>query len=103
MANIRFRTGALSKDLRNLGDVLNALGEVAERERLSSRRLRAILTATKALYFACDQTRILDFNRFLLNWPGELTGAEERHLAELGVEDKRAPSRRTIRRRRKGG
>jgi len=94
---------ALSKDLHVLDDILHALGEVAERERRSNRKHRAMLTAIKALSFACDETRILDFHRFLLDWPGESTPAQERHLAELGIEDKRATPRRTKRTRAKGG
>src|SRR5262245_3494407 len=83
-------SAALSEDLHDLEDILHALGEVAERERRSHRKHRAMLTAIKALSFACDPSRILDFHRFLLDWPGELTPAQERHLAELGIEDKRA-------------
>src|SRR5262249_21659189 len=95
-------SAALSEDLHDLEDILHALGEVAERERRSSRKRRAMLTAIKALSFAFDPTRILDFHRFLLDWPGELTPAQEQHMAEVGLEDKRATPRRTKRRRPQG-
>jgi len=103
MVDTKLRAAALSEDLHDLGDILHALGEIAESKRLSNRKHRAMLTAIKAISFACDPTRIIDFHRFVLDWPGELTPAEERYLAELGVEDKRASSRRRRRRRRKRG
>ena len=101
MVDKKLKIRKFAEELRDLGDVFHALGEVAASKRLSARRRRAILTAIKALSFACEPTRLLEFSSYLLNWPGELTVTEERRLVELGVKDKQTKAPRGSARRRK--
>ncbi len=53
MVDTKLAIRELAKELRNLDDTLHAVGEVAESKGLSNRKRRAILTAIKALSFAC--------------------------------------------------
>ena len=86
LVNITTEDFRLAEELRHLDKTLHMLGQVGERKGLSENGRRAVLIAIKALNFSCRPEQILSFNAYLLDWPGELSAAEEGRLLELGLK-----------------